>query len=75
MVYGLSVTFSKDEAINIATDDRLHQSAHDRKRSVHSVEGYELDVVEGETAKEALDIYLDCGDFKDPDYYMEINVG
>ena len=72
--FDIKVSFDKEEATDAAIKDRRHQSDYDRRRSTHSVEGYEIDVTIGESAEECWGIYLDCGDYKDPVYYEEINV-
>ena len=67
-------SFDKAEAVKEAKSDREHMSEHDRKRSEHSVQGYLIEVNEGETAKDA---YRDaCLDdmIIDPDEYIEIYV-
>lgn len=42
--------------------------------SVHSVEGYEIDVEDSETAEKDYDRYIDEGDYIDPIYYEEVNI-
>lgn len=73
--FDVCVTFDKDEAINEARRDRMHQSDYDRRRCSHSVSGYEVDVQEGQTAEEAWREYiLNSVWIDDPVEFEEITI-
>ena len=69
------VTFDKDEAISAAENARNCLSDYDRVRQSHSVSGYEVEVQDGQTAKEAWHEYvMNSAWISDPIFWQEITV-
>jgi len=75
--FDIAVSFDKDEATEAAIYDRKRLSQFDKEKCFHMVEGYEIDVADGETAREAYDNWLLETNFADPlyceqDFNMEL---
>lgn len=71
--WDLIATFDRADAVKTAENEIAHMVTSELKRYTISVQGYELEVEDGMSAKEAWREYNLNGEFVDPAEYQEID--
>lgn len=71
--FDLSFSFDLETAREALESDYCHMTKRERENSNLYIEGYEIDVEDGETAEEAFNRYLEeCFDMSDNISYTEV---
>lgn len=71
--FDVKTTYRLNEAREALKDDAEHLTTQELKGAEHYIDGYTVEVQEGETAEEAYNRLIDEDEFPyDPDYYEEL---